>query len=162
MPYIINEGDSMRFKNVYFFIFCIAIGVYLGNFMLSQYKKTDDTASADKKIQTVYFFEQGVYSSKEEMEKNTSSISYYIYNEQNGKYYVYIGMTAKEANKEKLNNYFKGLGYAVTIKTYDIYNEAFLEILMQYDLMLEQTEGDTIGAIESQVLGKYEELVIRD
>lgn len=152
----------MRFKNIYFFIFCVAIGVYLGNFMLSQYKKTEDTKTVNQTVQTVYFFEQGVYGSKEEMENNTSSISYYIYSEESGKYYVYIGMTAKEENKEKLNAYFKELGYTVAIKEYDIYSEAFLEILAQYDLMLEKTEGDTIGAIESQVLGKYEELVIRD
>ncbi len=38
----------------------------------------------------------------------------------------------------------------------------FLEVLAQYDLMLKESTGDTIGSIESQVLGKYEELVIRD
>lgn len=162
MAYINIEGDDMRFKNIYFFIFCVAIGIFLGNFMLSEYKRGSNTNETFNQLKSVTYFEQGIYNSKEEMEENTTSISYYIYSENNGKYYVYVGMTGESDNIEKLTNYFNSKGYSVNTKTYDVYNAAFLEVLAQYDLMLKESTGDTIGSIESQVLGKYEELVIRD
>lgn len=152
----------MKYKNLYFFLFCILLGVMLGNFMLKQYKSDGHSKPVNKTIETVYFFEHGVYSSDEEMKEKTISVPYYIYREDSGKYYVYVGMTANVNNKEKLTNYFNGLGYSTNIKEYTVHSEAFLEVLSQYDMMLEQTDGDTISAIQSQVLGKYEELVVRD
>lgn len=152
----------MKYKNLYFFLFCILLGFMLGNFMLKQYKTVGETEPVSKTVDTVYFFEHGIYTSQEEMKEKTVSIPYYIYREDAGKYYVYVGMTANEKNKEKLTKYFNGLGYATNVKEYIVHSEAFLEVLSQYDLMLEQTDGDTIAAIESQVLGKYEELVTND
>lgn len=152
----------MKYKNLYFLLFCTLIGVILGNFMLKQYRIDKVDEPVNKSVSMVYFFEYGTYSSEEEMKEKTMTIPYYIYREDDGKYYVYVGMTANDNNKEKLMNYFNNLGYSTIIKEYTVHSEAFLEVLAQYDIMLEQTEGDTISAIESQVLGKYEELVVSD
>ncbi len=135
----------------------------MGKFMLDQYAMSEKDATASLTSDTVYFIQQGVYSSKESMEESVTNIAYYIYSEQDGKYYVYVGMTLKSENAEKLKSYFNGLGYDIYIKEFMISNESFLEVLQQYDLMLENTEDtNTISAICSQVLGKYEELVLSD
>ena len=53
----------------------------------------------------------GEYESMEEMEHDTISLSNYIYNEINNKFYVYIGITNDKDNLVKLTNYFSKLGY---------------------------------------------------
>ena len=135
----------------------------MGKFMLDQYETNEKEISVALTSNTVYFIQQGVYSSKESMEDNINNVSYYIYNESDGKYYAYIGMTLKSENAEKLKSYFKNLGYDTYVKEFVINNASFLEVLQQYDMMLENTDdGNTISAICSQVLGKYEELVLSD
>ncbi len=153
----------MKLKGLYPIILCIVVGGLMGKFMLDQYAMSEKDATASLTSDTVYFIQQGVYSSKESMEESVTNIAYYIYSEQDGKYYVYVGMTLKSENAEKLKSYFNGLGYDIYIKEFMISNESFLEVLQQYDLMLENTEDtNTISAICSQVLGKYEELVLSD
>lgn len=153
----------MKIKGLYPFIFCILLGGLMGKFMLDQYETNEKEISVALTSNTVYFIQQGVYSSKESMEDNINNVSYYIYNESDGKYYAYIGMTLKSENAEKLKSYFKNLGYDTYVKEFVINNASFLEVLQQYDMMLENTDdGNTISAICSQVLGKYEELVLSD
>lgn len=153
----------MKIKGLYPFIFCILLGGLMGKFMLDQYETNEKEIAVAQTSNTVYFIQQGVYSSKESMEENINNVAYYIYNEQDGKYYVYIGMTLKNENAEKLKSYFKNIGYDTYVKEFTINDASFLEVLQQYDLMLEKTDdSNTISAICSQVLGKYEELVLSD
>ena len=153
----------MKFKGLYSIVLCVVIGGLMSKFILDQYDNTTNEIKTSLTKDTVYFYQQGVYSSKESMEENVNNVQYYIYNMNDNKYYVYIGMTAKEENKEKLQEYFKNIGYETYIKEYEITNQQFLEVLQQYDLMLEKTDdSNTISAICSQVLAKYEELVISD
>lgn len=161
--YNMNEGELMKVRNLYPIILCIICGGLMGKFMLEQYDQNEKSEMSFLESTTVYYVQQGVYSSKESMENSMNNISYYIYSEQDGKYYAYIGMTGKKENTDKLSNYFKGLGYDVYIKEFTIENSAFLEVLSQYDLMLQNTDdANTISAICAQVLGKYEELVLND
>lgn len=153
----------MKFKGLYSIVLCVLIGGLMSKFILDQYDNTTNEIKTSLTKDTVYFYQQGVYSSKESMEENVNNVQYYIYNIDDNKYYVYIGMTAKEENKEKLQEYFKNIGYETYIKEYEITDQQFLEVLQQYDLMLEKTDdSNTISAICSQVLAKYEELVISD
>ena len=53
--------------------------------------------------------------------------------------------------------------YVIYRKEKNIKNEAFIEILNQYDLMLKETEDkEMVGTIEEEVISKYEELVLND
>lgn len=153
----------MKIKGLYPFVFCILIGGLMGKFMLEQYETNEKEISVAFTSDKVFFIQQGVYSSKESMEENINNVAYYIYNEKDGKYYAYIGMTLKSENADKLKKYFKDIGYETYVKEFTINNSSFLEVLQQYDLMLEKTEdANTISAICSQVLAKYEELVLSD
>lgn len=153
----------MKYKGLYSIILCIVVGGMMSKFILDQYDKSTNELQVSNIKDTVYFYQQGVYSSKESMEENIKNVEYYIYNIENNKYYVYIGMTAEEKNIDKLQSYFKNIGFETYIKEFEITNQPFLEVLQQYDLMLEKTDDtNTIAAICSQILAKYEELVIND
>lgn len=140
-------------------ILAVIIGFFMAKLVFSQYE-TQELQTVFNESQSVSMIQVGVYSSKENMEKNTSDFAYYIYNEEAGKYYVYIGITKNNANLDKLKVYYQNLGYDIYIKTVEIDNRKFLEVLEQYDNLLSKTEDeDTIKTICSKVLQNYKELV---
>ena len=77
----------MKIKGFYPFVFCLLIGGFMGKFMLDQYKIKEEEMMASFTSNTVYFIEQGQYSSKELMEENINNVAYYIYTEKDGIYY---------------------------------------------------------------------------
>lgn len=151
----------MKLKFIVPLISAILIGFLLGKFMFNQYdSKTSIKTVFNDKGQSLYFIQQGVYSSKESMEANVSSFSSYIYEVNDNKYYVYIGITGNKENVSKLEGFFKNMGYDIYVKEFNIDSNAFLESLSQYDeLLLQTTDEKAIKTIESQVLSKYEELI---
>ena len=97
------------------------------------------------------------------MEKNLKAIPYYIYVVDNEKYYVYIGITFLTENVDKIKGYYEQKGYDIYVKQININNENFSVVLEQYDgLLKESSDPEVIGTICSQVLNKYEELVLRN
>lgn len=139
------------------------IGFLYGRFLLNQYGEKESLSSVFHQSKTVSFLQAGVFTSKENMEQAFKDCSYYIYSEKDGNYYVYLGITGKLENYEKLKVYFKEIGYDIYRKDFSISKEKFLEILSQYDALLQGTEDSkTIEAICNQVLKKYEELVLTE
>lgn len=141
----------------------LLVGFLLAKFMIDQYDKKENLKTVFNDSQTLYFIQQGVYSSEENMKKNMSDFAYYIYNVSQEKYYTYIGITKSKENSDKLKDFYKKLGYITYVKEISINNEDFLEVLEQYDKLLESTDdNNTIKAICSQVLSKYEELILNE
>lgn len=141
----------------------LLVGFFLAKFMIDQYDKKESLKTVFNNTETLYFIQQGVYSTKENMEKNMTDFAYYIYNIENDKYYTFIGITRLNENSDKLKGFYEKLGYITYIKEINVDNEAFIEILEQYDKLLQTTEDDnTIKAICSQILSKYEELVLNE
>ena len=95
------------------------------------------------------------------MEKETIALENYVYNINENMYYVYVGITKNKDNANKIVNHYKKLGYETIIKEYEISNSNFLEQLTNYDSLLLSTNDSTvISSLISQVLAKYEEVVI--
>lgn len=141
-------------------VLALFVGAILGTFLFQQYDKVELKTVDGQEAKEVYFLQIGVYSSKESMEEQVSKIPYYIYQMENGQYYVYVAMTLKETNSQKLKDFFIANGYNIYVKKFGIANTAFLTVLEQYDTMLEQAVDSTsYSAICGQVLAKYEELV---
>ena len=135
----------------------------MGNIMFNQYSnKNEDIAPASLETsKTLYFLQQGVYSNKENMEKNLESFNYYIYSEKDNLYYVYVAITGNEDNLEKIQGYFSNLGYDLYVKEFTVENASFIEVLNQYEGLLKETSDEqAIKTICSQILTKYEELVL--
>ncbi len=133
----------------------------MGMFLIKQYDGINLTNTVFNSKDKIYFIQQGVYSSEENMKNNVTDKFNYIYEVIDNKYYVYIAITEDPDSLKKIKDYFTSLGYSIYVKEYNIDNEAFMAILKQYDSLLKATDDkDTIKAICSQVLAKYEELVL--
>ena len=142
------------------FLSALIIGFFLCKFFLEQY---DDYSGikVSSSGENLYFVQYGVFSSLETLEENTIALQNYVYNKQDNLYYVYVGITKLEENAQKIVNYYKGLGYDAIIKEFGITNKEFLELLVNYDEILKNTEDKTaISSVINEVLMKYEEVVI--
>ena len=141
-------------------ILAISIGFFMGKSFLEQYDGYKGIRIASSTGDIVYFIKFGEFSSYEEMEKDTISLNNYIYNEVNGKFIVYIGITDSNSNLIKLTNYYNKLGYNTITEEYLVTNQQFLNVLNDYDAILESTDDEVvITSISSQILTKYEEYV---
>lgn len=138
----------------------LIIGLFLSNIFLRQYNDYKGIkVSSNGNI--LYFIQYGVYSSQNSMEENTISIQNYVYNVDKDKYYVYVGITALEENKNKIIDYYKSKGYETIAKEYTSNNSNFQKKLLTYDEVLKSTTDETtISSIINQVLETYEEVVI--
>ena len=147
-------------SNLISIFFCAVIGISLSFYIFRQYDENKESTPVSNITNNLKFIQNGVYSSKDSMEEATKNLKYYIFSEENDKYYVYIGITT-EKNLEKVKGYYESLGYDIYVKDITINNKSFLDVLNQYELMLKELNNtETIGNIEGQVLSKYEELVI--
>lgn len=156
------SGDNMK-KYIMTFALALVIGLVIGRFILNQYTFEGKIVSTFNKQEKAYFIQQGVYSSKENMESATSSLPYYIYSVEDNKYYVYAGISLNLENVDKIKGYYESLGYTTYVKEIFINNNDFITVLTQYDLLLKETKDkQVIGTICSQVLTKYEELVLKN
>lgn len=162
--YRIKVVIIMKLKNFIPFLFSVVVGVSFAFFMFFQYEEGEPLQVVSKeteKTETVYFLQQGVYSSKESLKTNTSDLTDYIYEEKDGKYYVYIGITKKEENAEKIKGYYEKKGYILYQKEISVKGTNFLNSLDEYDALLLKSEEDkTIQTICKQVLNQYKELVL--
>ena len=124
----------------------------MGYVMFNGYKVEETKpVSISSKIDKLYFIQIGVYSNLEN----------YTYTKEKELYHVYVGITKKEENKKKLEEYFNKLGYDTYVKEFEIENENFNEVLIQYDNLLKETNDEkAIETICNQILNKYEELVV--
>lgn len=149
----------MKEKIIMPIIACVLVGFFMSKFMFSQYDSGLALTTKLESKEKLYFLQQGVYTTVDSMKENTSLLPYYIYTEEEGKYYVYVGITKDKENLEKVKGYFKNKGYDIYIKELEISNDAFLQVFDQYEILLKNTtDENAISAIMSSVLAKYEEL----
>lgn len=153
-------GDIMK-RLLLPLISAIVIGLVLGKYFFSQYeKKVDPVFQSDE---TIYVLQQGVYSSSENVKKYTTKLDYYV-TDHDGEYYrVYVAITHNKNSVKRLEEYFISKGNDIYVRELTSNNAEFLEVLKQYDLLLESGSGDAeLLQIEKQVLSKYEELVLHN
>lgn|SRR5574344_1731944 len=156
-------GDFMKIIKLFPYLLAIIIGIYLGKVVIDGYKSKESLQTVFNDSEKYYVIEQGVYSSMDELKQNTSKLTYYIYNEEDGLFYVYLGITKNKDNQKKLSSYFKELGYEVHEKEIFLDNKNFSNVINDYDEMLKKTtDKNAIKTIYLQVLSKYNELVISD
>ena len=147
-------------KYLFTFLIALIIGFFLSNFFIRQYDKYTGI-KVSSFGEELYFVQYGVFSTLENMERETIALENYVYNISEDKYYVYVGITSKIENADKIINYYKNLGYETIIKKYEISNKKFLEELKEYDIIISNTTDTTVlSSLISQVLMKYEEVVI--
>ncbi len=153
-------GDNMK-KYFWSIFLSLIVGIYLGKFTLSQYDDFN-IFPVNLTYDTVYFLQQGVYSSEDIMKNNMSSFDYYIYNLEDDGYHTYVGITKSKENALKIKEFFKEKGYDIYVKENNIKNNSFISVLNQYDILLSSADNSNIDSICNQILSSYEELVINE
>jgi hypothetical protein len=145
-------------------LLCIVVGVLMGKVLLDQYKIEEvNIVSSDNIEEKVYFFQAGVYSNIDNAKNSSNNLDSYIIVEQDSKFYVYVGITKNEENKEKLKNFFDSEPYDTYLKEIIITNLGFLENLEQYDILLKEASTESeIKAVNKTVLATYEEIMNND
>ena len=138
-------------------IISLLVGFLLSFYMLKEYESIDIIPVFNTK-ETAYLVQQGVYSSMESMQENTSNLTDYIYSVIDNMYYVYIGISLESDNVEKIQEYYKNKDINTIIKTTTISDNDLINSLKQYDMVLKETsEEETIKEIIKQTLSKYKE-----
>ncbi len=138
-------------------IISLLVGFLLSFYMLKEYESIDIIPVFNTK-ETAYLVQQGVYSSVESMQENTSHLTDYIYSVIDNMYYVYIGISLESDNVEKIQEYYKNKDINTIIKTTTISDNDLINSLKQYDMVLKETsEEETIKEIIKQTLSKYKE-----
>lgn len=136
----------------------IVLGASLGVFLNSKYQDKIISTFSEGKI--YYFLQEGVYSSQEIMNENTKDLDVKLINEEDGKYYVYLGITREEENAKKIKELYSNKGYQLYIKEISLSNEEFFNNVTQFDLLIKNTEKEAeILTIEEVVLANYEEII---
>lgn len=139
-------------------IFFITLGTILGIFLRNSYKDNLLGTFGEGKI--YYFLQEGVYSNKDIMTENTKDLNIKLVNEENGKYYVYLGITRDEENVKKIKEIYNTKGYQLYIKEINLSNEEFYNNVTQFDLLIKNTtKEEEILTIEEVVLANYEEII---
>ena len=140
-------------------ISAIVIGLILGKYLFSQYEKKVDTVFQDD--ERIYVLQQGVYSTAENAGKYTSNLDYYIVHHDDKYYRVYVAITHNKNNVDILEEYYISKGNDIYVRELTTNNLEFLELLKQYDLLLQSSGDNELLQIEKQVLSKYEELILQ-
>lgn len=149
-------------KYLFTVIISLVVGFLLSNFLIRQY---DDYKGITvyKEGEMLYFIEYGVFNDYNEMEASTINLENYIYQINNNKYYVYIGITKSDEVLNKITNYFKSLDYNINTKEFYITNDKFVKEIENLDAVLLLTDDNVvIGEVISQGLNSYEEVVINE
>lgn len=146
-------------KYILTIIASLLVGFFLSDYMIKKYGENSISIPVFNQSETAYLIQQGVYSSYESMQNNTSNLSDYIYSNIDGMFYVYIAMTMDVENVSKLQTYYEEKGINTIVKTTTLTDYNFITSLNQYDTILKQTnDSQTIKEICKLVLSKYKEV----
>lgn len=132
----------------------IVIGYFFGTFIYDQY---DRSLMAFNDTKVVYFLQQGVFSNNNNLNDNLSKLDSSLVEEENGKYYVYVGMTGTYEIAEKIKSIYKDKGYVLYIKEKNISNRYFISDLEQYDKLLNSQDNyDNLNEVLKTIIDSYE------
>ena len=107
-----------------------------------------------------YLLQAGIYTSESNLNEYVKKLKSFVINKENGKYYVYVGMTANEDNIDKLESIFEEENINIYVKKVYINNSGFINTLKQYDVLLKElTDTKDISKINEAILDSYESLI---
>ena len=139
----------------------ILLGIVVGTILRGEYQEEILDVFGTRK--NYYFLQEGVYSTEENLEENIKNLDAKLIIEEEGKYYVYLGITQVKENAEKIKKIYEKDGYQIYIKERNISNEEFYNNVSQFDLLIQSTDNsEEILAIEEVVLANYEEIIKKD
>ena len=130
-------------------------GIVVGNHLYQ--KVNPNLLNVFKEQDKYYCLQQGVYSSKDSMQKETRDISPKLVIEKDNKYYVYLAITGNKDNAEKLKMYLEEDGISSYLKEIKVESKDFINNVREFDILIENTNRkNEVYTIEEVVLSNYE------
>ncbi len=152
-----HTGDNMNKKFLVWIGIAILSGLIMGNIFYRQYEKEQHL---DNDYNS-YLLQLGVYDSKEEMDIALKKVENYMVVEKDNKFYVYLGISTKKNNAEKVADVFSKEDIDVSIKKTVIDDIEFISNLEQFDILLDNaSSSEDIKSINEVILSSYEEMVL--
>lgn len=152
-------GDNMK-NTIKYILIAILLGIIIGKYVFNEYK-IDQEDSKVMKDYYVYLMQYGVYANKGNMIEICKNIKNYFYFKDSDGYHVIIGITKNKENKKKIVDSL-GLTENIYMKREKIDNNEFMQLIEQYDNLINQTEDkEIITNAQKQILSNYEELIIQ-
>ena len=147
-------------KYIHAMLLSLVIGFFLSYFIFKQYKGFNGI-TVYKEGDEYFFLQQGIYDSKEEMEKNSINLENYIYRKEDDKFYMYVGITKNRDNVQKMIEYYKNKNIEVSMKQFYISSNKYKEIITNLDnILINSNDEVVINEIINQGLSKYEEIIL--
>ena len=104
----------------------------------------------------IYYVQYGVYTSNEAALENTSNLDNYIIQENDDKYYVYLGVTTSLNNALKIQEYYKEKDIYTYIRDDYVKNSETLSLLNEYDLKIVDATNEELTTVIKEILESYE------
>ena len=146
---------KINLKFVFPLILAIIIGFLSARIVYALYN------SNEKEKYNAYFLQAGVYKRDINLEKKVKKLDSYIKEKDNDKNYIYVGITSKLENANKLKKVYEEKDFDIYIKKVYISNEEFISNLEQYDVLLSGvSKEDDLLSITKVILSSYEEIVL--
>lgn len=135
----------------------ILLGGITGKLLYSKYEDSSFVFNENKRL---YFLEEGTYYTKESLEANTKEINPKLILEEDNQYHLYVGITSKNENVNKIKKIYKEKGHNIKVKEVKIDHDEFRNNVEQFDILIDtsSTEKDIL-TIEEIVLSSYENLI---
>lgn len=147
---------NMKINFLISILSAILLGYLCATYIFNEYRDTDLVFQENE---TIYFLQYGVYTNPELPD---IPVSKYLKVEEEGKYYVYVGMTTSQKNAKKVQDLYQKKGIELYVKQDYVTNPEFITELSQYDILLDSTKTeDEVNSVLSTVLASYEEAVLK-
>ena len=147
-------------KNIKYIFISVIIGIIIGKYIFNQYNTK--TLQTIKTNNNVYLLQYGVYKDINNMKNSAQNLPNYLYYYDKDGYHVFIGITKNKKIFQKIVDSYQ-LSVNIYMKRVKIDNDYFIELLDQYEKVINQTDDKQIIInAQKQLLSKYEELIIKN
>lgn len=147
-------------KMVLWILLAVTSGGLLGKFTFDKYENFE-VENVFKINTEVYALFYDSFSSEEEMKNKTINLDRYIFLLNNNSFDVYIALSVKEDNINKIKQIYDKKNIKSNIVKININHDEFIQNITEYEKLLSATEDEkSLFIIENQILSCYEDLVV--
>lgn len=144
-------GDCM--KNVNPVLIAVIIGIVFSLFIFLN--KKEELKSVFSDSEPLSFFQLGLFKNVEYARDLKNNNPGAIIIKSDGYYYVYSAILKNNNNVEKLKNYYDEKNINYYIKTINVNNAEFLDLLNKYEIMIEKVGSESMININNEILNTY-------
>ena len=147
----------MKYKFLVPIVFSIIVGLFFGKVFFDNYNNNSVTVFDEN---TKLYMLRITYKDKKEMKNSFKGYESFLYQEKDGKYYLYVGITKSKKNAALIKEYYENKNYNIFVEETILNNKKFISILGEYDRIFEITDNNDIENIEKIVVANYKEMVL--